>query len=130
MYSIDKKPWGFQLVFAGTIDTDEMVRWVKESEAVLASQQDKFGVFVDMRTLAPLSSDAETQMQNGQKMFKAKGMERSVVILNNALLTMQFRRIARETGISAWERYIDASKFPDWEKMGEAWLTTATEPKE
>jgi hypothetical protein len=130
MYSINKKPWGFMLVFGGTIEADEMARWVKESEVLLASQHEKFGVLVDMRTLAPLVADAQAQMQRGQKLFKMKGMERSVVILDSALLAMQFRRIARETGISAWERYIDASKHPDWEKMGVAWLTAATEPKE
>jgi hypothetical protein len=130
MYSIDRKPWGFMLVFGGTIEADEMARWVKESEAELPSEHEKFGVLVDMRTLVPLTADAQAQMQKGQKLFKMKGMERSVVILNNALLTMQFRRIARETGIAAWERYIDAAKHPDWEKMGVAWLTAATEPQE
>ena len=130
MYSIDRKPWGIMLVFGGTIDANEMARWVEESEAMLSSQHEKFGVLVDMRTLAPLMADAEEQMQKGQKLFKMKGMERSAVILNNPLLTMQFRRIARETGIVAWERYIDASKHPDWERMGVAWLSAATEPKE
>ena len=130
MYSISRKPWGFMLVFGGTIDANEMARWVKESETELSSQDEKFGVLVDMRTLVPLTEAAQEHMQKGQKLFKTKGMERSVVILNSALLTMQFRRIARETGIAAWERYIDASKHPDWEKMGVAWLTAATEPGE
>ncbi len=130
MYSINKKPWGFMLVFGGTIDADEMALWVKEAEAALTSQNEKFGVLVDMRTLAPLSADAQAEMQKGQKLFKGKGMERSAVILNSAVVTMQFRRIAKETGIAAWERYIDASKHADWEKMGVAWLTAGTEPKE
>ena len=46
-------------------------------------------------------------MQEGQKLFKNAGMERSVVILSTAMVTMQFKRIAKETGIYEWERYIE-----------------------
>jgi hypothetical protein len=44
-------------------------------------------------------------------------MDRSVVILANSVTTMQFRRIAQETGIYQWERYIDASKVTNWEEI-------------
>jgi len=34
-------------------------------------------------------------------------MVRSVVILANTITKLQFKRIAQETGIYQWERYID-----------------------
>ena len=49
-------------------------------------------------------------------------MERSVVILDNVITTMQFKRIAQETGIYQWERYIDASSTGNWQKAGEDWI--------
>ena len=35
----------------------------------------------------------------GQKLYKAKGMSRSVVIVDNVIIKMQFKKIAQETGI-------------------------------
>jgi len=128
MYKINKKEYGFHLVFADFIKADEMQLWVKDSEKALTNSVDKFGVFIDMRALKPLLPDAQEFMQQGQKMFKQKGMQRSVVILDNAVTTMQFKRIARETGIYEWERYIDASKTTNWEKVGIDWVKNGIDP--
>jgi len=129
MYNIEKKDFGYKLTFSGTVEAAEMANWVKDAEKALASQAGPFGVFVDMRALNPLSNDAKAEMEKGQKLFKQKGMQRSVVILNSAIVTMQFKKIAKETGIDAWERYIDASNAPDWEAKGIAWLKNGTEPE-
>lgn len=67
-------------------------------------------------------------MEEGQKLFKQKGMTRSVVILNSPIVTVQFKRIAKETGIYNWERYLDASSTPDWEQKGRRWLTDGIDP--
>ncbi|OEU57610.1 MAG: hypothetical protein BA871_10695 [Desulfuromonadales bacterium C00003096] len=67
-------------------------------------------------------------MQDGQKLYKEKGMVRSVVILDNVITKMQFRRIGKETGIYEWERYIDASSVADWEKIGIDWLSKGIDP--
>jgi hypothetical protein len=79
----------------------------------LATAKGGFGVFVDMRTLKPLPEDAQKVMEEGQKLFKQKGMTRSVVIVTGALTKMQFKRIAQETGIYEWERYIDSASGSD-----------------
>ena len=128
MYQISKVNFGFKLTFGGYIDINEMSNWVAETKSTLSNQTGKFSVFVDMRSLKPLSQDAKTKMEEGQIAFKQKGMERSVVILNDAILTMQFKRIAKETGINQWERYINASKTPDWEKKGTSWLVDGVDP--
>ncbi|MEN8122374.1 MAG: hypothetical protein ABFS35_18660 [Bacteroidota bacterium] len=128
MYKIDKKEYGFHLVFSDFIKADEMKRWVDDSTKALTTANGNFGVFIDMRTLKPLLPDAQEYMQQGQKLFKQKGMQRSVVILNNTITTMQFKRIARQTGIYEWERYLDASKITNWEKVGIDWLKNGTDP--
>ncbi len=68
-----------------------------------------FGVFVDMRTLATLQPDAQQAMQEGQLLYREAGMQRSVVIVNSAVLAMQFKRLAKQTGIYEWERYLNAA---------------------
>jgi hypothetical protein len=128
MYKIEKTDFGAKLTFDGYMKQDEMAKWVVESKQFISSLPSKFGVFVDMRGLKPLALDTEMEMQKGQKLYKEKGMERSVVILANAVTTMQFKRIAQETGIYQWERYIDASKVSNWEEIGKNWLVKAEDP--
>jgi hypothetical protein len=128
MYQTDKTNYGYKLTFGGIIEADEMNQWVNDVEQKLNGQSGDFGVFVDMRTLQPLPQDVQPIMQKGQKLFKDKGMQRSVVILEDDLTTMQFRRIAKETGIYQWERYLSASKNPDWEKSGLAWINDSVDP--
>ena len=129
MYSIERTGYGYKITFAGFIRSDEMRSWVKESEGHLSRQSGSFGVVVDMRDLKPLAPDAQRHLQDGQRAYKAKGMLRSAVILNSPIITLQFKRMAAETGIGAWERYLDASKVADWEPKATAWVTAGTEPE-
>ncbi len=128
MYQIEKTDFGVKLTFSGFIQKEEMEKWVKESESTLRSMPGKFSVLIDMRQLKPLPKDAEAEMQKGQKLFKDKGMQRSAVILSSSLTTMQFRRIAKETGIYEWERYFDASTEPNWEAASKDWLARSIDP--
>jgi len=128
MYKVEQKEYGYKLTFGETIDANEMKRWFEESKKALANKTGSFGVFVDMRTLAPLQPEAQAIMRDGQAIYKQKGMIRSVVILNNAVVTLQFKRIAKESGIYAWERYIDASSVKEWERVGVAWVRDGKDP--
>ncbi len=128
MYNIKKETYGYKLTFEGFIQDDEMKRWVDESKKALATAPSEFGVFVDMRNLKPLPKNAQPHMQEGQKLYKTNGMVRSVVILANVITTMQFKRIAKETGIYEWERYVDASSTPNWERVGMDWIRKGIDP--
>ena len=120
MYKIEQKDFGFKLTLDGVIDESEMIKWVSDSEKALQSASSKFGVFVDMRSLKPLSQEAQAYMQKGQILYKQKA--------GYSPLFVQFTNIAEETGIYEWERYIDASKYPDWEAKGIAWIVSAADP--
>jgi len=128
MFKIEKKTFGFLLVFGEFILKAEMEQWLQESKKALAGQKGSFGVFVDMRTLKPLPTDSQEVMVKGQQLYKQAGMTRSVVILDNSITTMQFKRLAKESGIYDWERYIDASTVPNWEKAGVDWIVNGTDP--
>lgn len=130
MYIIENKEYGYHLTFGGKILEDEMAAWVEESRLALTKQRGKFSVFIDMRRLEPIASESQVQMQKGQRLYKQRGMERSVVILESPTLARQFQRIAKQTGILPWERYIDASIEPDWKNVGLAWIEKGVEPKE
>lgn len=128
MYQIEKTSYGFKLTLGGFIQAPEMNKWKADSEKALAGQTGKFGVLVDMRNLKPLPADAQEIMVEGQKAYKAKGLERSAVVLESAITTAQFRRLAKTSGIYAWERYISAADTPSWGRVGESWITRGVDP--
>ena len=129
MYTIEKKTYGYRLTFSGWIRNAEMQAWVQEAKQVLSCHQgDGFGVFVDMRDLKPLEADTSAVMVEGQAAFKQKGMVRSVVILSSPIVAMQFRRLAKDSGIYQWERYLDTQSVKDYQSVGEAWITKGIDP--
>jgi hypothetical protein len=67
-------------------------------------------------------------MVEGQTLYKSKGMNRSAVVLANPVVTQQFKRLAQQSGIYSYERYIDASTVPDWTKTAVAWVREGVDP--
>jgi hypothetical protein len=128
VYKIDKTDLGFNLTFAGDMTKDEIEKWYTESEQALIGQQSPFGVIIDMRTLAPLPVEAQEVMVRGQSMYRSRGMERSCVILDDAITTIQFMRLARKSGIFKYERYINASEHRDWLARARNWVRHAIAP--
>ena len=107
---------------------DELERWGRDIAVALSELPKMFGVFVDMRGLVPLASDALGALRQGQLYARHLGMQRSVVIVDSAAVAEQFERVARETRIYAYERYINALTEPNWEQMGLDWIVDAIDP--
>lgn len=128
MYSIEKRPTGLLLTFKGLISAEEMTKWANEAKSILAKQQGDFGVIVDMRKLNPLPADAQKIMVDTQETFRKKGMRRSAVVLESAITTSQFRRLAKQSGIDQWERYINSTATPNWADAAVLWVRDAVEP--
>ncbi len=130
MHHISRQKFGYELTFGGTIDLDEIKRWREESVAALLGAPKAFGVLIDMRGLGPggLRPEAQPAMVEGQGLYRQAGMVRSCVILQSATVTMQFQRIARESGIDSYERYINAAAHPDWHAKAVSWIEDKVEP--
>lgn len=129
MYKIERRPSGYLLSFSGAIDSQEMNKWYTESKVLLDQETSKsFGVIIDMRNLKPLSFDAGKIMNSGQKLYKEKGMNRSAVILNNQDICTQFKNIAIQSGIYAFERYIDASTNHNPADTAIKWVKDGVDP--
>lgn len=128
MYSLRKDTFGVRMAFEGFIKPEVMAEWLVDSEHLIKKIGNRFHVMVDMREMMPFGKEAQATIETGQKLYKTNGMDRSVVILSSATLTMQFMRIAKETGIYEWERYIDASKNAAWERTAIEWLEKGVDP--
>ena len=131
MHSIEKTPYGLLIKLSGTITPEEMTRWVNDEQWFLPSlPPHHFGMVVDTRELEPLSTESQVELQKGLSLFRDKGLQRSAVIVDSALAKEQFMRTAKETGIDAWERYIDASKKNvRWQDVAQAWVVDGKEPE-
>jgi hypothetical protein len=128
MYRIDKTDLGFYLTFGGEMTKAEIEKWYTESEQALTGQPAPFGVIIDMRTLALLPVEAQEVMVRGQSMYRRRGMQRSCVILDDAITRIQFMRLARKSGIFKYERYIDASAHRVWLAEAHNWVRHAITP--
>lgn len=128
MYKIKKQPYGLHLTFAGHIPADEMECWFSDFNKQVDEMESTFYVFVDMREMKMIPPDAQPALRKGQEYAHSHGMERSVVIVRDDVIRMQLRKIARQTGIIEWERYIDASVQTDWEQIGMDWIIDTVDP--
>jgi hypothetical protein len=128
MYTLEKAPYGFKITIGGWATHAEATRILDESRVALNSCDRPFGVLVDIRTLKPLADDVQEVVDETQRLFRQNGLRRSAVILASAVMTLQFMRIASETGVYAHERYIDASKHTDWEQVALAWIDNGMDP--
>lgn len=126
MYKIEKTEYGIKNTFSGNIDATEMNEWKKESEVLLEDMPKEFVVYIDMIGLKILSDDAKHIISEGQKIYRQKGMKRSVVVLKSATVALQFKNIARETGIYDYERYLSSEK-DDYEDKAMLWLLEGKE---
>jgi hypothetical protein len=129
MYDIEETSFGFELTFGGRMDRDELLDWRADSEAVVADGPDSFGVLVNMRDLATLDDDAQAVMVDTQHDYREWGMERSAVLLDSATTKLQFQRLARESGIDEWERYVDDESFDDPRAVALDWVNDGVEPE-
>lgn len=125
MYKVEKTQYGVKIVFSGLISENEMKQWFEESKKL--SLPSEFGVIVDMRELKPLAKEAQHYLEEGQKYYQSKGMKRSSVIVSSAIVKMQFQRLAKETGIYQFERYIEPSQ-PNFEIVAQKWISSGIDP--
>ena len=128
MITTDKTSYGFRLEMRGVVRAPDVQAFYDDLDAKTRDMDTTFSIFVDMRTMVPLSHDSLPIMVQCQRLAQERGMIRSVVVTTNPATTQQFKRIAGESGIHRTERYIDAEAMPEWEKVGRDWLIQGIEP--
>lgn len=128
MFRIEKTNYGVKLTLRGTITGKEMTDCANEIKTMLPNLGTEFGVFTDMRTLAPLDKKAKKILEDTQDLFKQKGLTRSVVILSTTAQKTQVKQMAQESGVYEWERYIDSDSDTNWKNTGEEWIINAVDP--
>lgn len=129
MFSITPVAYGFKIEFSGFIKAPEMKEWLEKSIVALQKAPQNFKVFVDLSEMKALPEDAAAILAEGQGRFRKAGMQRSAVITKYAIQAMQMERLAKESGISATERYI-SKENPKWHELAMGWITLGRDPNE
>ena len=123
MYNITEQKFGFLVTFSGMLDTGELNEWYDESEKKLSQRKVvPFGVIVDMRNMSPIAVETREVLKKGQRLYHEKGMQRSSVVISNAIALMQIKQVSKESGIYQWERYFDAEVQTDWPQKALLWV--------
>lgn len=132
VHKIEETKYGYKLVLEGFLQREEVGQLLETMKVKIRPREkgESFPLLLDMRKSNAFPSDARDLIKQCLLFCKQSGMERNAVVLNSAIATLQARRIAKETGIDRWSRYIDASSRPDdWEKIAEEWLLRGVDPE-
>jgi hypothetical protein len=128
MYSIAETEYGYQLTVEGYLQREEAGALLAEMRDRVQARTGAFSVLLDLRDARAFPAEAQEVLKQAVLVCKDAGLERSAVLLNSAISSLQARRIAKETGIDAGVRYLDTSSEADWARMAEEWLDRAVEP--
>ncbi|HYL05852.1 MAG TPA: hypothetical protein VE075_07415 [Thermoanaerobaculia bacterium] len=128
MQRVRTTEYGVDIVFGGPLSREETVELLAELHRELPRGR-RFGVLVDSRRSRAYSAREQEAFRRGILLCVERGMERSVVVVDSAISSLQARRLGKETGTLAWTRYIDARKHPHWQRIAEDWLLRGIDPE-
>lgn len=128
MYKFEKQNYGMQLSTSGDFDEKEICQLAEEITSMASSIEKPFSIFVDTREMWSLGQSTLSTLIECQQAASRAGLERSVVVLISPVIRNQLRRVAADSGISDGERYINAAKNEDWEKVAMDWILRGIEP--
>lgn len=121
--------YGFRVHAPGYITPAEARAWFEDLRTrVLALEGKPFGLLVDSRTQKANPPDTQELIKESMVWLRGHGMERSVVVLDSTVALIQILRLAKATGVYAYERYLDALKDPDWEAKALDWIIRGIDP--
>ncbi len=121
--------YGFRTTAPGYIIPAEARQWFEDLKArVLRREGRPFGLLVDSRTQKSNPPESQEIIREAMVWLRAHGMQRSVVVLDSTVALIQILRLAKASGVYAYERYLDALKDPEWETKAVDWIVRAIDP--
>lgn len=123
-----KTDYGYRINAPGFLTLAETRAWFEDLQRLIGSSGRPFGLLVDIRSQRANPPDSQAIITEAMAWTKQAGLVRSAVVLDSAVAKIQTTRLAKASGVYAWERYIDASKDVDWEKHAIDWIVLAIDP--
>lgn len=123
----ESTPYGYRSTISDVLPEAEAKAWFEDVKRAVAGRSN-FGQLIDLRHQKPYGPETNAVIQEAMTYVRARGMQRSAVVLSSAVTALQIKRLAKETGMYAYERYIDASADPNWEQTALAWIERGVDP--
>lgn len=125
-YQVEATPYGIRTSHSGYATPEEAVDWLEQCRKILGEPH-SFGQLVDLRGHKPNSPEVNEIVQEHMRFVRGHGLVRSAVVLSGVTSQMQIKRLAKETGMYEWERYLNAED-PEWERKAVEWIDNGTDP--
>jgi hypothetical protein len=121
--------FGIRVYAPGYITPKEMRIWFEELKPKVQALGGKpFGLLSDIRTQRANPPESQEVLKEALIWLRHQGLTRSVVVLDSMVALIQTLRLSKVAGLYDTERYLDASKEPDWEQKALDWLTRSVDP--
>ncbi|MBU8900402.1 hypothetical protein DRW03_07945 [Corallococcus sp. H22C18031201] len=121
--------YGFRANATGYITPAEANAWFDDLRAKVAIKKGRaFGLMVDIRGQKANPPETQEIIKQAMGWLRQNGMVRSTVVLDSAVARLMMVRMAKQSGVYQWERYLDASKDSDWETKAIDWIVHGHEP--
>jgi hypothetical protein len=128
MHNIERTAYGFRITNSGKFSSHEAEEFRHELLRTLSEHQKPFSLLIDIRELIPLSPDVADMMRSVQEACHQMSLERAAIIISSPVLREQAVQVSFNSKTKRHDRFIDASKYPDWEQQAIAWLVEGKEP--
>lgn len=120
-------PYGYRCAFSGRVDRAELELWSEQVRAICLHRP-CWGQLVDNRYLEELDPALDELVRDVTTFARERGLIRSAVVVADARTAAAVMQQSLLTGRDAWERYLDASADPDWERNALAWIERGLDP--
>ncbi|XXF79031.1 hypothetical protein P2318_04555 [Myxococcaceae bacterium GXIMD 01537] len=123
-----KTAYGFRVNAPGFLSLAETRAWFEDLKRLVGDSGRPFGLLVDIRSQRANPPESQEVIKEAMAWMKNAGLVRSAVVLDSAVAKLQTTRLAKTSGVYAWERYVDASKGTDWEQRALGWIVNGVDP--
>lgn len=128
MHEVKETEYGLYVEVTGLVSLDQSIVIMAEMRQIFESRETGICVFANLQKMDLLTEETQAVLLKIQRHCVNSGVKRVAVILGNATVAHQFKRLSLESGIYDYERYLDASSDPDWETKGLKWITEGIDP--
>src|SRR5258708_10228900 len=129
MERVTMTEYGAEIVFGGPLTGEEAAELLAELDRKLPPPGGDFGLLVDSRRSRAYSAAEQAIFKRGILLCVERGMERSVVVHDSHIASLQPKRLGIETGTLACTRYIDPRSHPDCPRVAQDWLLHVCAPR-
>jgi hypothetical protein len=126
MIKIEKRGFGYKIVFGGILKIADISEFKSELLVYINNSKENFSIYYDLRSIQYFAKDAQSEFNSFKTLLKAKGLIRSAVIFNRSGDETKIEIVKIPSDQT--ERVLYSSMEMNFEIVGINWLTREIDP--